>query len=60
MVAKFLNVTQKFTETLEDMRKQELMESRYKASRKSLDFDAFKHLPESANSNQRRRADLYS
>jgi hypothetical protein len=39
MVAKFLNVTRKFTETLEDMRKQELMQSRIKSSRKSLDFD---------------------
>jgi hypothetical protein len=39
MVANFLNVTRKFTETLEDMRKQELMQSCLKTSRKSLDFD---------------------
>ncbi len=39
MVANLLNATGKFTETLEDMRKQELMESRCKASRKHLDFD---------------------
>ncbi len=39
MVANFLNVTRKFAETLEDMRKQELMQSRVKTSRKSLDFD---------------------
>ena len=39
MVANFLDVTRKFTETLEDMRRQELMQSRRKASRKSLDFD---------------------
>ena len=40
MVPKFLNVTRKFTETLEDVRKQDLMESRSKNSHKSLDFDA--------------------
>ena len=34
------NHTSKFTVTLEDMRKQELMESRSRTSRKSLDFDA--------------------
>ncbi len=41
MVANFLKVTRKFTRTfkLEDMRKQELMQSRLKSSRKSLDFD---------------------
>ncbi len=39
MVANFLNVTRKVTETLEDMRKQELMQSRLKTSRKYLDFD---------------------
>ena len=41
MVAKLLNVTRKFTETLEDrdMRKQELIESSSKTSCKSLDFD---------------------
>ena len=41
VVANFLNATQKFTETLEGMRRQELMQSRRKASRKSLDFDEF-------------------
>ena len=41
MVANFLNATRKFTDTLEDMRRQELMQSRRKASRKSLDFDEF-------------------
>ena len=39
MVANFLNVASKFTETLEDMRKQALMQSRVKTSHKSLDFD---------------------
>ena len=38
-VAQFLNVTCKFTETLEDLRKQELMVSRSKTARKSLDYD---------------------
>ena len=40
MFAHFLNVTRKFTETLEDVRKQDLMESRSKNSHKSLDVDA--------------------
>ena len=40
MVAQFLNVTRQFTATLEDMRKQDLMQSRSKPSRKSLDFDS--------------------
>ena len=40
MVAQFLNVTRQFTATLEDMRKQDLMQSRGKPSRKSLDFDS--------------------
>ena len=39
MVANFLNVARKFTETLEDMRKQALMQSRVKTSRKFFDFD---------------------
>ena len=41
MVANFLNATRKFTDTLEDMHRQDLMQSRRKASRKSLDFDEF-------------------
>ena len=40
MVAQFLNVTRQFTATLEDMRKQDLMQSRGNLSRKSLDFDS--------------------
>ena len=39
MVAQFLNAARKFTETLEDLRKQELMASRSKTARKSLDYD---------------------
>jgi hypothetical protein len=39
MVANFLNVARKFAETLEDMRKQELMQSRVKTSRKFFDFE---------------------
>ena len=39
MVANFLNVARKFTETLEDMRKQELMQSRGSKPHKSLAFD---------------------
>ncbi len=38
MVAKFLNVTLKIAKTLEDMRKQELMDSFCNTSCKSLDF----------------------
>jgi hypothetical protein len=40
MVANFLNVTRKFTVTLEYIHKQELMQSRSKVSLKSLDFDS--------------------
>ena len=40
MVAQFLNVFCQFTATLEDMRKQDLMQSQSKPSRKSLDFDS--------------------
>ena len=39
MFAQFLNVTRKFTETLEDLRKQELMVSCSKTASKSLDYD---------------------
>ncbi len=39
MVANFLNVARKFAETSEDMRKQALMQSRVKTSRKFFDFD---------------------
>ena len=39
MFAQFLNVTCKFTETLEDLRKQELMVSRSKTACISLDYD---------------------
>jgi hypothetical protein len=39
VLAQFLDVSRKFTATLEDMRKQELMQSRGINSRKSLAFD---------------------
>jgi hypothetical protein len=39
VLAKFLDVTRQFTATLEDMRKQELMQSRGSQPRKSLAFD---------------------
>jgi hypothetical protein len=39
VLAKFLDVSRQFTATLEDMRKQELMQSRGSKSRKSLAFD---------------------
>ncbi len=39
MVAIFLNVASEFTVTLEDMRKQALMQSRVKTSRKFFGFD---------------------
>ena len=59
MIAIFLNATRKLTETLEGMRRQELMQSRRKASRKSLDFDEFHTSPESADRKQRRRVGWY-
>ena len=39
MVAQFLNAARKFTEKLEDLRKQELMGGRGKTACKSLDYD---------------------
>ena len=39
MVEQFLNVTRQFTATLEDMRKNELMDARSKSARKSLNYD---------------------
>ena len=39
VVVYFLNATRQFTDTLEDMRREELIQSRGKASRKSLDFE---------------------
>ena len=39
MVSNFLNVARKFTETLEDMCKQALMQSRVKTSRNCFYFD---------------------
>ncbi len=39
VLAKFLDVSRQFTATLEDMRKQELMQSRGSQPRKSLAFD---------------------
>ncbi len=39
VLAKFLNISRQFTATLEDMRKQQLMQSQGSESRKSLAFD---------------------
>ena len=39
VVTNFLNVTRQFTDTLEDLRREDLMLSRHKGSRKSLDFE---------------------
>jgi hypothetical protein len=43
-VANVLNVTRNFTESLEDMRKQGMMQSCLKTSRRFLDFDGV-HTP---------------
>ena len=53
MVAQFLNAIRKFTEKLEDLRKQELMGGRGKTACKSLDSD---DRPVAAHGNLRRRA----
>jgi hypothetical protein len=55
---KCINVTCKFTETLEDMRKQELMQSHIKLRANPLDTGT--HLPVSADSNQHCRASQLS
>ena len=56
VVANFLNATRQFTDTLEDLHREDLMLSRRKFSRKSLDFEKTCKLhPESTSRKQLRR-----